>query len=107
MKIALSDGNAYETYESLEEAIKNAATWYDYMTADPDTEYYGKDLPEMDVKNIESVDDLNDAITRWEAELAEGEGKSDFYGHGSYHVSAADQAGYSLVATELEEEDEE
>lgn len=106
MKINLSDGNAYESYETLEEAIKQAATWYDYMTSDDETEWYGKDLPAMRTTGIASVDDLNEAITEWEAELADGEGKSDFYGHGSYHVSAADQAGYCLVASEDLENDE-
>lgn len=107
MKINLSDGNAYESYETLEEAIEQAATWYDYMTSDDETEWYGKDLPAMRTTGIASVDDLNEAITEWETELADGEGNSDFYGHGSYHVSAADQAGYRLVASEdLDDGDE-
>ena len=98
MKISLSDGNASETYASLEQAVKAATTWYDYL---------GKVPKKMQMKNINSVDDLNNAITRWEALLAEGEGKSNFYGHGGYMVSAATRAGYRLVAKEEEEEEEE
>lgn len=106
MKINLSDGNAYESYETLDEAIMQAATWYDYMIEDDETEWYGKDLPAMRTTGITSVDDLNEAITEWEAELADGEGKSDFWGHGSYHVITADQAWYCLVASEDDEDDE-
>ena len=106
MKINLSDGNAYESYKTLKEAIKQASTWYDYMLSDDETEWYGKELPPMRTAGITSVDDLNEAISEWEAELADGEGKSDFWGHGSYHVSAADQAGYCLVASEELEYDE-
>lgn len=106
MKINLSDGDASETYETIEEAIKSASSWYDYMQDDEDTEWYDKAMPAMRTTGISNVDELNEAITKWEAELADGEGKSDFWGHGSYHVTAADQAGYCLVASEDSEDDE-
>jgi len=106
MKISLSDGQANETYETLGEAVNQAATWYDCMSSDRETEWYGKKIPAMRTTGISNVDELNEAITKWEAELADGEGKSDFWGHGSYHVTAADQAGYCLVASEDSEDDE-
>ncbi len=106
MKISLSDGQANETYETLGEAVNQAATWYDCMSSDRETEWYGKKIPAMRTTGIKSVDDLNEAITEWEAKLADGEGFSDFRGLGSYYVAAADQAGYCLVASEELEDDE-
>jgi len=34
VKIELSGGNEFVAYNSLEEAIKAAAEWYDYLAAD-------------------------------------------------------------------------
>jgi hypothetical protein len=46
IKIELSDGNESVAYNSVEEAIKAAAEWYDYLTAGGGA-LIGEDFPRL------------------------------------------------------------
>lgn len=96
----LTDSNATETYESLDDAKSAAEDWYQYMLeqreGEPSQELrdaiYGADFD-----GCEDVIDLNNAISDLEAKIAAACGAKDFSGHGTYHVRAADQIGLALV----------
>ena len=46
-----------------------------------------------------SIENLNTSIREWEQRIAQAMGKKDFAGHGTYLVSAADEAGLNLTVT--------
>lgn len=97
----LSDGNANQTAETLADAVRIAADWYDFLL---DGDYELDTVPSMDKDGITDIHSLNRAIGRWENAIAEACGKKAFHGHGNYSVSAASEMGLNLVAREVKGE---
>lgn len=87
----ITDGNAHESADSLDEAESMVEDWYDYLVSDEKI----NEVPTPDL-DASSVDALNDSIRSWEQAIAQAMGKKDFAGHGSYLVTAADAAGLNL-----------
>lgn len=88
---SITDGNAKEDADTLDEAENLCEDWYDYLRSD------GK-IDEVPAPSLDasSVDSLNTSIRSWEQEIAAKMGGKDFAGHGNYHVTAADQMGLNL-----------
>jgi hypothetical protein len=87
----ITDGNAHESADSLDEAKNMVEDWYDYLVSDEKI----NEVPTLDL-NASSVDALNDSIRTWEQAIAQAMGKKDFAGHDNYLVTAADEAGLNL-----------
>lgn len=87
----ITDGNARESADSLDEAESMIEDWYEYLVSDGKI----KEVPTPDL-DASSVDALNDSIRTWEQAIAEAMGKKDFAGHGNHLVTAADEAGLNL-----------
>lgn len=87
----ITDGNAQESADSLDEAESIVEDWYDYLVSDEEI----NEVPTPDL-DASSVDALNDSIRTWEQAIAQAMGKKDFAGHGNYLVTAADEAGLDL-----------
>jgi hypothetical protein len=100
IKIELSDGNEFVAYNSLEEAIRGAAEWYDYLAADGGA-LIGEDFPRLNPEGITDFNELNQAISHWEEQLAKEIGFSPFVTQGGSYIRAADEAGFHLVAREI------
>jgi hypothetical protein len=100
VKIELSGGSEFVAYNSLEEAIKAAAEWYDYLAADGGA-LIGEDFPRLHTDGIIDVNELNQAISYWEEQLAKEIGFSPFVTQGGSYIRAADEAGFHLVAREI------
>jgi hypothetical protein len=100
IKIELSDGKESIAYGSLEEAIKAAAEWYDYLAADGGS-LIGPDFPRLDTEGIIDINGLNKAIRNWEEQLAVAIGFSSFNDHDGCYFRAADEAGFRLAAREI------
>ncbi len=100
VKIELSGGNEFVAYNSLEEAIEAAAEWYDYLAADGGA-LIGEDFPRLHTDGIIDVNELNQAISYWEEQLAKEIGFSPFVTQGGSYIRAADEAGFHLVAREI------
>ena len=96
MKYKITDGNAIESADTLEQAANICEEWYDHMTADA--------MPTVPAPNLveTSLDDLNDSIRDWQNRIAEAKGEKAWYGHGNYHVSAGDSMGLNLRVREEE-----
>jgi preprotein translocase subunit SecA len=93
----MSDGNATEYHDTLTEAASSAEDWYQHMLdADDVSEDLRSVIYGADFDGVESVEDLNSMIGCLEEKIAAALGKTSFSGHGTYHVSAADQAGLRL-----------
>ena len=90
MKYVISDGNHTEETGDWETLIGYAESWYEYL-----------DLPDADYSAIPTgdIDALNAAITATEDAMAEADGYTDTWGHGSYHVPARCEAGYQLTVS--------
>lgn len=101
----LSDGLATEAYDTLAEACSAAEGWYGYMLdqADDISEAQREAIYGADFAGCADVSALNLAIGEWEGRIAEAAGHKNFYGHGRYHVSAADQMGLRLECSEIVE----
>lgn len=84
----VSDNNARETADTIQQALSIVEEWYDWLDGAPE---FPSD------EEITTLDQLCDAINQWHDRIAEFQGHSDFAGHGNYSVSAADQAGLSLT----------
>src|SRR3981081_2552150 len=100
VKIELSGGNEVVDYNSLEEAIKAAAEWYDYLAADGSA-LIGEDFPRLHTDGIPDVNELNQTISYWEEQLAKEIGFSPFVTQGGSYIRAADEVGFHLVAREI------
>lgn len=87
----ITDGNASETADTLDEAESMVEDWYDYLVSDEKSNEVP--TPELDATSVEA---LNDSIRTWEQAIAQAMGKKDFAGHGNYLVTAADEAGLNL-----------
>jgi hypothetical protein len=100
IKIELSDGKESVVYGSLEEAVKAAAEWYDYLAADGGS-LIGPDFPRLDTEGLIDVNGLNKAIRNWEEQLAVEIGFSSFNDHNGCYFRAVDEAGFRLSAREI------
>ena len=87
----ITDGNAHESTDSLDEAESIIEDWYDYLVSDEKINEVP--TPDLDATSVEA---LNDSIRTWEQAIAQAMGKKDFAGHGNYLVTAADEAGLNL-----------
>ena len=92
-RLRITDGNAIERADDLAEAESIVEDWYDFLTDEK--------LDEVPAANLDasSIENLNTSIREWEQRIAQAMGKKDFAGHGTYLVSAADEAGLNLTVT--------
>jgi hypothetical protein len=101
----LTDGNASEEHDTLIDAASAAEDWYEYLLDLAEGEVCDELRTAIHSADFDGSDDsvgaLNSAIGEWEGRIAEACGKQDFHGHGTYHVSAADSMGLSLVCTAI------
>lgn len=95
----VTDGNAYESADSLTAAAELVAEWYDHMTEDYEIPAFNSDAEE-----IKDIDHLHRLIRTWENAIAEANGHKAFHGHGNYSVSAASEMGLQLRVREDEAE---
>jgi len=93
----ISDGNAIEYANTLEEAAEIAQSWYEYLEDDPDPDNaFFVPIPDLDDSNLEA---LNDSISEWEDQISKEAGYTIFQGHGNYAVSPASQMGLNLTVS--------
>jgi len=101
MTYTLNDGNTYNTYNTLADACSAAEDWYDYMLENDNvSDELREAIQGADFGGCETVAGLNAAIGEWEQRIATAAGHKDFYGHGTYSVSAALEMGLDLVCRE-------
>ena len=91
IRYVISDNNARETADTIQQAVDIIEEWYDWVDGAP---AFPSDTCE---EEITTIDQLREFISRWHDQIAELQGFQNFSGHGNYCVSAADQAGLSLT----------
>lgn len=92
----ITDGNATEEANDLQDAAEIAADWYDWLFDEHEIAPIPANL------YASTLDGLNASIARWQDRIAEALGHAAWHGHGTYSASAASQAGLHLVVKEME-----
>lgn len=106
----VSDGNASETAEGLDDAISIVEDWYDYMIDDCEQDddrpricaavYWFAEGDGGSCNDIADMDALNARINEWEERIAIACGHEAWHGHGTYSVAARCEMGLNLTVTE-------
>lgn len=104
----VGDSGSSETVETFDEAITLISEWYEdcdqWATGEGDEESHSAIRDAIDAicqPEGGGIDELRQYAESIRMAVAEAMGNEAFHGHGSYSVSAADQAGYTLEVSEV------
>jgi hypothetical protein len=93
VRYIVSDNNARETADTIQEAVDIVEEWYHWVDGAPA-------FPSDNVEEeITTIDQLREFIDRWQQQIAELQGFDAVSGHGNYNVSPADRMGLCLKVT--------